>query len=111
MSESAWAKLDRNLQEDLKSHGANAVWEAPIMIVLKGMVTEGTRSEREAAMAAASTDLVNDLARSGARDIAKYWINWSVTATVGLRGLGLAAERDDVKQIVANRRQRVMLKM
>jgi hypothetical protein len=108
MSETAWRKLHPAIQREVDAHAADPRWATPVLVVLRGGRREGTPQEREEELAAASSGLESDLERGGARQVKRYWINWSVGATAGWEALRLAAERDEVQEIVPDSRQKAI---
>ena len=106
ISPGAWAKFDREMQREVLRRAAETDAEWPVMIRLEGSAAAGNKTGAKAVahmqeqFAARADDLLKELERWKARDIKQFWINGTVSATVGLGALAQIAKREDVREIL-----------
>jgi len=119
----AWAKFDPNLRQAIISLQADPTVELPVMIVLAGPVDLPAAApekrpgreararlvaERRSAFERDVADLVQELGQFDARNLRRFWINWTVSARLTLPALEAAGRREEVKQIVLVVRQKAL---
>ena len=123
VNQQTWEKFDDFLRRAIAEAKGDATREFPVIIVLreqnqpagaqsehrlKGEERAKFVEEQSAKFKQTSDEVVRMLTELQARDVKTFWINQTVSANLTLRALDGIGQRNDVKQIMLVRKQKIM---